>query len=81
MNYDEIYLEGYYDALNEGEFWDKYKKKIIGGLALTGAAAGGVHLKRKSDRKAGVKELANMAKEAGRLNPKTAKIGLYDKKK
>lgn len=77
--YDEIFAEGYYDALeslNEGkikDFIEKHKKGILvgaGALGTAGAALG-VHAKRQSDRKAGLRATVNLAAHRSDSFPKT----------
>jgi len=71
FDYDEIFLEGYLDALEEmgyfneedESFWDKHKKKIIAASLLAGTAGAGIagHQRIKNARK----ELDRQMKEKG----------------
>jgi hypothetical protein len=77
MTYEDIFMEGYYDALNEAKkeedddkksFWKKHKKKIIAG-ALAGAAVAGtaaaVHHDNKKSIKYVDKQIADSKKSGG----------------
>lgn len=49
-------------------FFKRHKKKIIGGLAVIGLAAGGVYLYTRSNKKAAPSQETAEGKEAAQIN-------------
>jgi len=83
MTYEDLFLEGYYDALNETKkekeeeenFFKKHKKKIIAGAIGAGAiagAAGAIHHDNKKSLAVANKAITNAKKEG------TIGVGYYD---